>query len=199
LISERQIQERESRKARILDGALNVFQKQGIEKATMDEIAREAGFGKATLYYYYSSKEEIFSSILEAGWTKIWERIEPAIHDHNNSKKTFLKLLTIIAKLVNENRVLYEFLFSAPHSMPEMLNPKQPWKNYQNRMYSVLQGLIEDGISENQFPNVEPKLLLKGLGGLFHGVLFLGNQNEPITNAAIEKFFTQFLGTMSTE
>ena len=199
MISERQIQERESRKERILDGALTVFQEQGIEKATMDEIAREAGFGKATLYYYYSSKEEIFSSILEDGWTKIWERIEPAIHEHNNPKETFLKLLTIIAKLVNEKRVLYEFLFSAPHSMPEMLDPNQPWKKFQNRMYSVLQGLVEEGISANQFPNVDPKLLLKGLGGLFHGVLFLGNQNVPITDTAIEKFFTQFLGTMNTE
>jgi AcrR family transcriptional regulator len=198
VISERQVKERETRKELILTGALNVFRKQGIEKATMDEIAREAGFGKATLYYYYSSKEEIFSSILEQGWNRIWEHIEPAIHEHKSPKETFLKLLTIIGKLVNEQRVLYEFLFTAPQSMPEMLDPNQPWKNYQNRMYAVLQGLVEEGIAKNEFPNVEPQLLLKGLGGLFHGVLFLGNQKEPITDAAIEKFFSQFLGTMST-
>ncbi|MCK5345643.1 MAG: helix-turn-helix transcriptional regulator, partial [Candidatus Heimdallarchaeota archaeon] len=61
MITNRQVQERELRKERILNGALKVFQKQGIEKATMDEIAKEADFGKATLYYYFESKEDIFS------------------------------------------------------------------------------------------------------------------------------------------
>ena len=59
MISNRQAKERELRKEQILSSALSVFKKQGIEKATMDEIAKEADFGKATLYYYFSSKEEI--------------------------------------------------------------------------------------------------------------------------------------------
>ena len=32
---------------------------------TMDEIASCSGFGKATLYYYFKSKEDVFSAILE--------------------------------------------------------------------------------------------------------------------------------------
>ena len=52
MISPRQIEERELRRKRILEGALEVFHKNGLEGATMDEIAHEAGFGKATLYYY---------------------------------------------------------------------------------------------------------------------------------------------------
>ena len=71
-ISKRQLEERELRKERILTGALDVFKKKGIEGATMDEIAASSGFGKATLYYYFHSKEEVFSAILVNGWESIW-------------------------------------------------------------------------------------------------------------------------------
>ena len=68
MISPRQLEERELRRKRILEGALEVFHKKGLEGATMDEIANEAGFGKATLYYYFTSKEEVFCAIMEKGW-----------------------------------------------------------------------------------------------------------------------------------
>ena len=58
MLSNRKIEERNQRKQRIIDGALKTFNKVGIEKTTMDEIAVESGFGKATLYYYFSSKDE---------------------------------------------------------------------------------------------------------------------------------------------
>ena len=58
-ISKRQKEERVLRKEKILLGALEIFKKHGLENATMDEIALESGFGTATIYYYFLSKEEI--------------------------------------------------------------------------------------------------------------------------------------------
>ena len=81
MISDRQEKEREIRKDQILESALKVFKINGIEGTTMDEIAKHADFGKATLYYYFSSKEEIFIELLDRGWKTIWESIEPVIHE----------------------------------------------------------------------------------------------------------------------
>ena len=61
MLSNRKIEERNARKAQILSGALKVFKIHGIDKTTMDEVAHESGFGKATLYYYYASKDEVLS------------------------------------------------------------------------------------------------------------------------------------------
>ena len=63
-ISDRKLQERKIRKELILKSAIEVFKSKGLDGATMDEIAQNAGFGKATLYYYFKSKEEIFNSML---------------------------------------------------------------------------------------------------------------------------------------
>ena len=115
--SQRQIEEREARKQRILDGALNVFKANGIEGATMDHIAQESGFGKATLYYYFKSKEDVFSEILEAGWKNIWESLEPIIADQGSPRNSFIKLLIKIAEIAQARPGLFEFLFNAPKTI----------------------------------------------------------------------------------
>ena len=75
MVTERQIKERELRKQNILESALSVFKNKGFEGSTMDEIAKDADFGKATLYYYFNSKEEIFVEILNNGWRRLTNSI----------------------------------------------------------------------------------------------------------------------------
>ncbi len=107
--SKRQIEEREVRKQRILKGALEVFKLQGLEGATMDQIAPQSGFGKATLYYYFKSKEDVFSAILEDGWENIWESLEPIIADDDGPRSSFIKLLIKIAGIAQARPGLLSF------------------------------------------------------------------------------------------
>lgn len=44
----------------ILESAKKLFSKFGIQKTTMQDIAKESKLGKSTLYYYFKSKEEIY-------------------------------------------------------------------------------------------------------------------------------------------
>ena len=69
MISDRQAKEREVRKDQILESALRVFKINGLEGTTMDEIAKEADFGKATLYYYFSMVS--FRVCLKKAWQKM--------------------------------------------------------------------------------------------------------------------------------
>ena len=93
MISDRKKEERILRKKRIVNGALKVFNELGIEKTTMDEIALESGFGKATLYYYFSSKDEVFVEIMEGGWRKLWEGIEARIVAELGPKQKFMGIV----------------------------------------------------------------------------------------------------------
>ena len=54
---------------RLLDSALNVFARNGYERATVDEIVREAGFSKGAFYVHFESKEDLF-------WEMLQERID---------------------------------------------------------------------------------------------------------------------------
>ena len=177
MLSKRQKEERKLRKQSILDGALKVFQTHGIEKTTMDEIANKSGFGKATLYYYFTSKDEVFIAIMENGWKKLWEGIESRIVEELSPRKKFMGIISQMAKIVSSNKILYGFLFSAPNHIHD--ESKQIWKTYQERLYAILKSIIEEGIKKKEFIDLNPGMLMKAIGGLFHGLLI---ENEDDLN-----------------
>lgn len=47
----------------VLDGAWQVFRRDGFEGASVDDIAREAGVSKATLYSYFPDKRLLFLEV----------------------------------------------------------------------------------------------------------------------------------------
>ena len=189
MINKRKLEERNQRKTRILEGALQVFSDVGIEKTTMDEIAAESGFGKATLYYYFSSKDDVFVDIMERGWRELWEGIESKIVKEENPKKKFIGIIRKMGKIVTNDKVLYGFLFTAPNFIQE--TQRQTWKTYQERLYAILQSIIEEGIKKKEFVDLNPGLLMKAIGGLFHQLLI--SNSEEIKDDEFETMLKNFL------
>ena len=175
MLSKRQEEQRNLRKKSILDGALKVFKIHGIEKTTMDEIAQESGFGKATLYYYFASKDEVFIAIMEEGWKELWVGIEAKIVEEVSPRKKFMGIIKTMADIVKNDKILYGFLFTAPNHIHD--ESKQVWKTYQERLYAILKSIIEEGIKKKEFINLNPGMLMKAIGGLFHGLL-IENEDE---------------------
>jgi AcrR family transcriptional regulator len=53
-----------AKRRQIIDGARDVFLKDGFDAASMNEIARAAGVSKGTLYVYFDSKEALFEALI---------------------------------------------------------------------------------------------------------------------------------------
>ena len=58
-------QNRQERERAILAAAMRVFADSGFAGASMDVIAADAGISKPTLYQYFSSKEDLFTTVLQ--------------------------------------------------------------------------------------------------------------------------------------
>ncbi|MCU0800662.1 MAG: TetR/AcrR family transcriptional regulator [Rhodobacteraceae bacterium] len=63
----------------VLDGARKVFMRDGFEGASVDDIAREAGVSKATLYSYFPDKRLLFMEILRTECRRQTEEAEAEI------------------------------------------------------------------------------------------------------------------------
>ena len=197
VISKRKEEERTLRKEKILIGALEVFKQFGVENSTMDQIASESGFGTATIYYYFHSKEEIYSAILINGWERLWKNIEPIISiKYDSPRKIFIAILIKTSEVVRNRPGLYEFLFNVPK---QMSFKKEPWKKDQERLYKTLISLLRESIELGEFPNIDPNLLFKALGGLFMGVVLMGNKDKPISERDIEKLLHQIIANPAHE
>lgn len=58
-------------KVRILSTAVSLFVEQGYKNVAMDDVALRCNVTKATVYYYYATKAELFTASFEALMTRI--------------------------------------------------------------------------------------------------------------------------------
>jgi AcrR family transcriptional regulator len=63
-----------SRIDQIADAALRRFSRYGYKRSSMDDVAREAGLAKATLYLHFKGKEEVFRAMIQRFGTRVAAR-----------------------------------------------------------------------------------------------------------------------------
>lgn len=63
----------EARREQILSGAARVFSKKGYHASTVDEIAKELGLTKASIYYYVSDKSDLLYQLYKRAMTMLLE------------------------------------------------------------------------------------------------------------------------------
>lgn len=64
---------------RVLDAAAKIFRDYGYAGTTMRAIADEADLKAGSLYYHYSSKDELIAAVLETGMHAVTDRVEGAL------------------------------------------------------------------------------------------------------------------------
>ncbi len=78
----------ETRRQAIIEVAKDAFIRQGFENTSMSEIASRVGGSKATLYNYFSSKEEIFAAVMESSATEKIANAFKILEDSNDIHTT---------------------------------------------------------------------------------------------------------------
>ena len=77
-LAEEKIRERNQRK--ILKAATEIFSRKGFDGTRIAEIAERSGLPKANVYYYFASKEDIYTAAIShliESWDKALEHISP--------------------------------------------------------------------------------------------------------------------------
>lgn len=92
----------------ILAAAERLFAEKGTEKTTMDDIAREAEYSKATLYVYFQSKEEIVNAILLSGMLLLKKKIQEAVEGHGSWPEAYDAVCMSIIRFYEENPTAYD-------------------------------------------------------------------------------------------
>lgn len=65
----------------ILDSANKMFTRKGFNGTSVGEIAKEAGLSKASLYYYYESKDEILYELVKRTLLNVMNYIDQSFSD----------------------------------------------------------------------------------------------------------------------
>ena len=97
----RQIAQREDIRDLILDGVDVLLARYGYRKMTMEDLARQVGIGKGTLYLHFNSKEEVTLSHIDRIVERIVRQLQVIARESSPAEQRIKKMLLV--------RVLYRF------------------------------------------------------------------------------------------
>ena len=73
----------------IVSAASALFMEKGIAATSMDDIAKAAGYSKATLYVYFENKEEIVGILVLDSMKKLYNYISSALTQHESTEARY--------------------------------------------------------------------------------------------------------------
>lgn len=153
-----------ARKREISESAAALFVAEGVATVSMDDIAREVGLAKATVYHYFRTKDEILYSIHEYGF----KTIEEAAAERKDAGQSPMEQLRGVFQdgfgVVHNNpgysRVVFEHL---RHLAPAM---RRKVRNNQQRYESMIREILDEGVADGSFEIDDTRLATLAFFGM---------------------------------
>lgn len=73
----------------IMSAASILFMEKGVTATSMDDIAKAAGYSKATIYVYFENKEEIVGILVLSSMKKLYDYISSALAEQETTKARY--------------------------------------------------------------------------------------------------------------
>ena len=184
-IQERKERERERRRQQIIVAAKRVFSAKGFNKATMEDIAKEAELSPGTIYIYFKNKDELYASLSLRILKHLNIRLE---HVKNETYQTHEERILSLKQALYD---VYEFdpliLINMFHlQSSETLKSLSPdlmdeIKKLSRSSLGSMADIFDEGIKKGAFIDKHPFALADILWALFSGII-LWEESKRIIN-----------------
>lgn len=139
-----------AKRQQIIDGARRVFISMGFDGASMNDITREAGVSKGTIYVYFANKEELFEALIEEERGTIFQNLYEALEDDGDLRRALVRFgLALSAKITSEKVILAQrTVIGVSERIPELgarFYEKGPLRGH-DRLAAFLARQIEKGL-----------------------------------------------------
>ncbi|MED1204651.1 TetR/AcrR family transcriptional regulator [Heyndrickxia acidicola] len=160
------------KKELILQVASRLFLEHGFQKVSIDDVAKAGGMTKATVYYYYGSKAELFKETMVAMMARVRERIRMLIE---SDKPLYDRLMDVtVAHLhATTSLDLDSFMRESKSSLSD--EQVQDMLIAEERMFESIEAAIQDAIDKGEIPPVGAKFAAHA----YNALLRVGNYKSP--------------------
>lgn len=149
-------------KRKIFETSMGLFAKKGYEATSIEEITSVVGVAKGTLYYHFSSKDEIFNFLVEEGMNLLKNSILIKTSNVDNVVDKLKAIILIQIKVM----LKYEDFITILLSQIWGHEPRNiACKNYVFDYINIIEGIIKDGLDNGELKNVDPQVLASSIFG----------------------------------
>lgn len=166
------------RKNEIINSAATSFMEQGYHATTIDDVARRLGCTKGQIYYYYSSKTDLFFDVHRTGMDHLFQALSPVLRDsgtgaqllermllaHANAMLEFHTFENVVAQGVQVHR------FGA--TTPEQRRTIRKLMDDRDRFEAHFKNVLSDGIKDGSLRDTDISVTTKMLLGALQWSIF---------------------------
>ena len=173
-------------KRKIFETSMNLFATKGYDATSIEEITSVVGVAKGTLYYHFSSKEEIFNFLVEEGMKLLQNSISIKIANCNTLSSKLKAILLIQIKVMTKYE---DFMTIVLRKESRNLTCRK----YVFKYIDLVEQIIEDSINNGEAKDMnvdDPKILASGLFGITYSILLYKIKNGDELN--IQTLYKQY-------
>lgn len=134
---------------KILKTSLELFYKFGIKRVTMDDIAKELGMSKKTIYHHFKEKDDLVNTLCDTEMIKHEQIFDELFNESKNPIHEMMLISANMRKMMQHINPIFFLDLQKFH--PQALNRFQEFK--QNCAFKYIERNINKGIEAGFYRN----------------------------------------------
>ena len=178
-------------KRKIFEASMKLFAEKGYDATSIEDITATVGVAKGTLYYHFTSKEEIFDFLIDEGIKLLQNSVDVKIIKYPNYLDKLKAIVLIQIKIVNQYEDLINIILS------QLWGKEERNKKCQKLVYeyiSKIEKIVKEGIELGQIKNGNSKIIASEIYGLICSSLLYKMREREKFN--VMEIYNQFESTI---
>jgi TetR/AcrR family transcriptional regulator, cholesterol catabolism regulator len=157
------------RRKEIAEAAIRVFNRLGFQGASVSAVAAELEIDRATLYYYISSKEELFDELVRTVVERNLELVKQIQASNLSPRRKLRDLITTLMTSYGEHYPL--FYIYIRENLSHVSDGRSKWSTYMRKLNAetsdAVIAIIEEGYADRTLRSVgAPRVVAYGVLGI---------------------------------
>lgn len=181
----------------IANVAERLFAEKGIENTSMNDIAKEAGYSKATLYVYFKNKEELISVLVSESMQKLHDYISLALSENANMKEQYKQICYGLVKYQEEFPFYFRLVLETINidfETTQFLPEEKETFAVGEKINKLLVNFLENGMKQGEIrSDIEVMPTIFSFWGMLSGLVQIAANKETYITQQMQKSKLEFL------
>lgn len=147
---------KDARPQELLESALDLFVERGYAATRLDDVAKQAGVSKGTLYLYFTNKEELFKAVVRENLFPVLTEAEEIIDRHQGSSaELFREFILKWWEKIGETKLsgITKLMIAESGNFPEVTQFYHD--EVISRSNAIIIRMLERGIARGEFRPID--------------------------------------------
>ena len=172
-------------KRKIFETSMKLFADKGYDATSIEEITATVGVAKGTLYYHFSSKEEIFNFLVDEGVKLLKNSISIKTDKMTNSLDKIRAIVLIQIKILFKYENFMTIILSQIWGNDDR---SKMCKKHVFEYIKIIEGIVKEGIRKKEIVDKDADIIASGIFGFTCSSFIYKMRHEEVV---VQKLFEE--------